>query len=83
MSAEICIDQAVPALRGIEALPSRIPIVKEAKFEREFAECRPEATIEIELGRSAIRKSDTCSGNPRKKLQILCDVQPRLVICPD
>ena len=69
---------AAAQCRRVEALAVRIIVVPEAAIEREFAERRTDAAVEVDLGGGTIGKIDALAGNTRIGLQVGVDIVTRL-----
>src|SRR5262249_21975942 len=68
---------------AVEALPARIPVVPNAKIERERTEGRAEAGEAVDLGGRAVRERDALPRNADIELQVLGDVVAWLEIGGD
>src|SRR5262249_18865401 len=63
--------------------PARVVVVPKAEIERELVEGRPEAAVEIDLGRRVIGEIDALAGVAVVELQILVDVVSQLAVGRD
>src|SRR4029077_7458257 len=62
----------------VEALTIRIVVVPEAAIEREFAERRTDAAVDVDLGGGAVGEVDALAGNAGIGLEVGVDVVARL-----
>ena len=77
------IQQAVATLGGVVALTARIPVVPGAEVERELAEGRPDAAVEVDFGGGTVRERDALAGDAHIALQLVGEVVARLEIGRD
>ena len=72
-------NQAISAQRcRVEALTVQRLVVPEAAIEREFAERRTDAAVDVDLGGGAVGEVDALAGNSGIGLQVGVDVVARL-----
>src|SRR5262249_40851977 len=67
----------------MEALSARVVVVPNAYIEGEGTEGRPNAAVEVDLGRRAVGKADALAADAGVELQILVDVVSRLEVGGD
>src|SRR5882672_4219214 len=82
---DVAVQQAAQtaADETVEALFARIPVVPTAKIEKEPAEGRPDAAVEVDLAGSAVRDRDALPRQAHIALQAVAEIVSRLEIGRD
>src|SRR6266481_4059753 len=82
---DVAVQQAAQTARGeiVEALSPRIPVVPTAKIEKEPAEGRPDAAVEVDLGGGAVRERDALPRQAHIALQAVVEIVSRLEVGRD